>query len=305
MAQGQKEITVTRKISDILRSNEHTGTIVRNMPREAYNAVSAMNVSTVKPGLVGSKDIDTTMIRDVYEGHRRDPSRAQQDSFDRGTLAHLILLQPEMIPGRVAVWKGGRRVGNEWDAFERENAGKLIMKEADVRDVQAACRSFREVKEVNDLFRPCDTELSVFWQEGDVYCKGMLDAVTRQGECVVIDPKTIITGIDERSVRRQIEKFHYREQLGFYKRGYENVTGRIVDKVYLVFISLPPQRLGVRLEPITDAALEWGADRVLKAIKQVRHCIETDEWPVFFASGVCDLSSNEEIEIEVEDDDDE
>lgn len=288
-----------RRIADVLLDHGRGNSIVLNMPREEYFAIRAMNASTLVDGLVGNGFYDPTCIRDSFENNRPEASQSQRDSFDRGTLAHYILLQPEMLPGKVAICGGQTRRGKEWEAFEKENVGKIIMRGADVRSVQQVCREFRKNKEVSELLRPCETEITVFAREGNVFCKGMIDAVTRDGLCVMIDPKTTATGIDEDSVRRTIRKFHYREKMGLYRRWYTKATGRNVDDAFLLFLSLPPNRPGIAKVRLTAAALDWGEDRMLGAIRSVQECIEADSFPTFFANYVCDVSEYEQGKVEL------
>lgn len=281
---------MTRSIKDILTDDGRQNGIVRDMPREEYFGLRRMNASCLVTGLLGSQDIDPAMIKETFEQSRPAPSQSLADSFDRGTLAHLILLQPEMIAGRIAVWEGGDRRGQEWEDFKAANDGRLIMKAADVRAVQYACREFRQVDAVNTLLVPCDVEVAVFAKEGAIHCMGMIDAVTKSGRCVILDPKTTSKGIDADSVRYAIKDFHYRERLGIYRRWYQMATGREVEAVYLIFLSLPPNRIGIRLVKLTTAALEWGEARMLAALAAVEECLANEKWPTFFANGIADVS---------------
>lgn len=289
----------SRDIKDIRNDDGRKTGVTLNMPREQYAAIPRMNFSSLKAGLLGSFDIDPVMIRETFEETRPAPTNDQQDSFNKGTLAHLILLQPELLVDRVAVWQGRERRGQSWDAFSTEHRGKMIMRECDVRAVQHACREFRQVPEVRDLLRPCDTEVAVCAKVGEVYCKGLLDAVTRDGLCVMIDPKTTSRGIDDRSVKYAISDFKYREQMGFYSQLYQLATGREIEQVYLLFISLPPQRIGIRLVRVTTSALQWGWSRCLQALERVEECIRDDRWPTFFANDIADVSEFEIGDVEL------
>lgn len=291
-----------RNIADILIDDGLRG-VMRDIPAEKYHRIARLSVSIIKPGLVGHDEVDPVVIRDTFEGTVDPPERAKQDSYDRGTYTELVLQQPENIAGKVAVWDGPRRDGKEWDQFCVEHSGKLIMRAKDVRELNSVCREFRRVPEVNKLLRPCDTQTQVFVKEGSVYCRGMLDAVTRKGEglTTILDLKTIGAGdLDQVTVERQIRKFHYREQLGIYRRWFQETTNRDVEAVYLVFIALPPQRAGIRLEKVTTMALEWGERRILDAIKRVEECIQTDTWPMFFASDICDVAQWELGDLDME-----
>ena len=243
--------------------------------------------------MIGSNDIDPTLIRDAYEMTRPEPSSELQSAYDRGTLTHTILFEPEKLVDCVAVWKGDRRSGKEWKEFNDDNRHKLIMREVDVREVQQACRAVRSISQVNSLLRrPHETELAVFGKQSKTYLKGMIDSVTTDdGPVTLIDLKTTSHGIDEESVLRTIRKLHYREQLALYAHLYEQATGKPVESLYLLFVSLDP--VGVRLVKLTTSAIQWGLARMMSAIEAVEKCIDADEWPVFFGESFADVSEYE------------
>ncbi len=293
-----------RSIRDVLVDHGRTNSIVTGMRREQYDRINAMNFSSLKMSLIGPTDVDPTLAKNAYERMLSAPSQDLQDSYDRGTLMHLILLQPEDIAGRVAEWTGKTRHGNEWTAFKEAHRGKLIMKTADIRDVQERCRIFRAMPQVRDLLRPCDTEVAVFTKEWSIYCKALVDAVTRHGDglSVMLDPKSTRNGIDERSVDWVIRDNLYREQMGSYWRALRK-AGREIDKVKLLFVSLPPQPPGVYIKTLTTAALQWGEARVVNALERLEECIARDDWPTFCGDGICDVSNFEAGEVEITGDD--
>ena len=288
-----------RSIRDVLVDDERTGA-VRGMPRQVYGIAKRMNATSLKAGLIGSHEIDPVLIREAYENTRPDPSASLQDSFDRGTLAHTILLEPEKLVELIAVWKGDRRAGAEWKEFNEANVGKLIMRDADVREVQRACRAVRSIQPVNELLRrKHETELAVFGKVSRTYCKGLIDSITTDDEPVtLIDLKTTATGIDEDSVMRAIRKLRYREQLALYAHLYEQATGKQIETVILLFVSLASE--GVQLVKLTTSARQFGLARMVAAIEAVERCIESDDWPVFFGQSICDVSNFEADDLDIE-----
>ena len=287
-----------RNIADILIDDGLRG-VIRDMPREAYRGGKRMNASSLKVGLLGSTDIDPVLIRNAYEGSRPEPSATLQESFDKGTLVHTILLDPEKLVDCVAVWSGERRAGTEWKEFNEANKGKLIMRAADVREVQAACRAVRGIQPVNEILRrKHDTELPVLGQIGKTYLKGMIDFITTDdGPVTLLDLKTT-RNIDEQSIQRATRQLGYREQLALYSNLYEQSTGRQVERVFLLFVSL--DEIGVRLVRLTTSAVQFGLARMVAAIEAVERCIEKDDWPTFYAESLCDVSSWELDDIDIE-----
>lgn len=288
-----------RSIKDILVDDGLRG-VIRGMPQGAYRGGKRMNASSLKPGLLGPFEIDPSAIKAAYEGTRSEPSATLQASFDKGTLTHVLMLEPEKIVDKIAVWKGSRRAGKEWDEFEKENSGKLIMREADVREVQLAVRELRRVPQVAALLnRKHDTELPVLGKVSRTYCKGLLDCVTNDaGPVTQIDLKTTGHGIDESSVLRAVRNFGYREQLAWYSNLYEQATGKPIEANYLIFVSL--DQIGVRIVKLTTSAIQWGMSRMLAAVEAVEKCIDADEWPVFVGDSIADVAQwelGESVEI--------
>lgn len=287
-----------KRIEDILFRSLETG-VIHCMQRSEYAAINAMNSSSLKSGLIGTNEVDPVLIRAAYEGTQSEPTSSLQDSFDRGTLAHIILLEPEKLVDAVAVWSGERRAGSEWKEFSEKNAGKLIMRAADVREVQAACRVVRSIQPVNELLRrKRETELAVFGRVSRTHCKGLVDSVTIDGGPVtIIDLKTTSKPLDEASILRVIRSLCYREQLGLYAQLYEQATSQPVEKVFLLFVSL--ETGGARLVRLTTSALQFGFARMVAAIESVERCIDAKEWPTFFAESICDVASWEVEDIDI------
>lgn len=281
-----------RKIADIL-IDDGLRNPLRDWPREKYHDLAKMNASSLKTGLVDAFEIDPASIRAAYEQTRTPPSASLQDAYDRGTLTHVLVFEPEKIVDKIAVWKGSRRAGAEWDDFESQNAGKLIMRDSDVRDVQRAVRELRRVPQVSALLnRKHEAELPVLGRVSRTYCKGLIDSITTDsGIVTMIDLKTTSKGIDEQSVLRTIRQLGYREQMAFYAHLYEQATGKPVEAAYLLFVSLDP--IGVRLVKLTTSALQWGLARMVSAIEAVEACIDADEWPVFFGESLADVAQFE------------
>lgn len=278
-----------KTIEDVLIDDGRRGVVI-GMNREEYAEIKRMNATSLKTGLLGANDVDANLIKSTYEQTRSEPSANLQSSYDRGTLTHLVLLEPEKLVDFVAVWKGDRRAGAEWNEFNKINQGKLIMRERDVREVQAACRAVRSISQVNRLLRrQHQTELAIFGKHSKTHLKGLIDSVTcDDGPVTIIDIKTTSHGIDEESVLRTIRKLKYREQLALYREMYQQAIGREVEAVYLLFVAL--DSIGVRLVKLTTAAMQFGLARMRQAIEAVESCVEKNEWPVFFGDSICDVS---------------
>ena len=266
-------------------------------PRDEYKRYSGLNPSSLAAGLMGTTDVNPGAVKLAWESPDRERTQASQDSLDCGTLAHLAVLQPELIADDVAVWKGDRRAGAEWDRFEDENVGNLIVRHRDYTRVMQAVNVMRSLPEVASKLVGIQAEVAMFVSESAnglvLECKGQVDAVN-VAKRVIVDLKTTEAGIDQRSCEQTIRRFHYREKMALYRRWMAMCTATHADewKCYNVFMSLTPP-YGVRVIKFTSAALEWGEYRMQSAIDAVAECLVADEFPVYCRESVMSVEMYE------------
>jgi len=273
------------------------------MNRDLYRKTPGLNPSSIAAGLIGVDDYDPRMTRDAMDQVQRERTSATQDAMDRGTLAHLALLQPERLTEDVAVWHGGRRQGGEWDAFTEANAGKLILKADDHRDTMRTINELRTVEIVVKYLRGITPEVAMLTYEGRVACKGQVDAVDfnlRQ----IVDIKTTNTELSQRGTEATIRRFAYREKMALYRRWIARETGTHPEewRCFNLFLGIG-SHTGARLVQFTTAALEWGEMRMVKAIETYTECVQASRWPVFERSDMVSVE-NWELGLEMIDDND-
>ena len=110
---------MTKSINDI--ANDPTPNGIRTeMPRHEYDAVCRLNMSSISEGFLDHEEVDPLAIKDRFEAKPEFVSQTTKDFRDKGTLAHMMLLQPERIAHDVAIWKGGDRRGSDWQKFLAE-----------------------------------------------------------------------------------------------------------------------------------------------------------------------------------------
>lgn len=304
-----------KSIRDILRKGP-TG-LSGNFPRESYSAVQAINPSSLAKGL-RPDGIDPLAIKNAYEKKFGKSS----DSMDRGTLAHMILLQPERLDVDVAIWgDDATRRGKAWDEFQAANAGKLIIRQKDYDFVTAVMRRWEGNPRLKKLVEGLSPETAVFTHE-DVWipnqitrdmlkirvaCKGQIDAISVQRK-LIVDIKTTEAGIDRRSVHKTIRDFCYREKMAMYRRWAARETGSEPSDwvCYNLFLSLGSDP-GMHIAEIDNDALEWGQERMLSSLRSVITCIDRNDWPVPIAESTVGVEmweiEEEEVEIEYDEQD--
>lgn len=270
--------------------------IVLNMPRHEYDRIERLNMSSISCGLLDHEEVDTLAIKYRFEGEPEHVSQSTKDLRDSGTLAHIMMLQPERLESDVAVWEGEERRGQQWTQFLQENRSRLVVRRKDFDEVSAACREFRFNPQLNELFRDLDVEVAVFSDEHGIKTKGLIDAVSRGDFCRMLDIKTTWTRIKSQAVRTSIRTFHNREKMAAYSRWYERESGRKIDRCLNIYLQMTPP-YGIRIVHFSEAAIEWGTMRMMDAVRQVRACIDSGKWPVFCGKDLADVA---EFEMPVE-----
>lgn len=288
---------ITKLIDDVMQQHgQRPPGIEYGIPDKQYRGGCRMNPSSLSAGLMSANEVDPAAIRLAFESGDPDRAQAAQDRMDRGTLAHLAILQPELVRERVAVWTGAKRAGGDWDKFQADNPDKLIIRRDDYDEVMHAANRVLELPELRAMLAGAQTEVSLYAEDGTgadtVYCMGRVDAIVNK-DCVTIIPdlKTTDAGIDHKSVEWTIRDLKYREKMAMYRRMYLDITGDDPELVqcHLLFVRMK-QPIAVRLVKISTGALEYGEWRMKQAIDAVRTCIKSGNWPVYMVRDVVDVA---------------
>ncbi len=307
----------TKRIQNITTKSHALG-IVTNKPRIAYDSVQHLNPSSISAGFVDHTEIDPAAIKYAFET-QRSFTQASRDRMDRGTLMHMMLLQPERLGSDVAIWPAGktRRGGteskpSEWDEFNATFGHKLIICQEDYDIVSEAHQALRFHPVLTELLTNLDAEVAIFSSENDFYTKGLIDAVTRPKETSagvitrkMIDLKTTEAGFSERAIDTTIRNFHNREKMAAYRRWYiresERAGTRDFEDIDCLNVFLNMEKpYGIRVMEFTTQAIEWGEKRMQSAFDAVRECLALNDWPLFCASGGVMVESWEMEEEEIE-----
>jgi hypothetical protein len=271
-----------KRIEQITKQGHALG-IVPDKPRIAYDNVCHLNPSSIAAGIVDHVEIDPAAIKWQFENPGSGPTAAASvDRMDRGTLAHMMLLQPGRVGKDVAVWTGGTRKGAAWDDFSAASVGKLVMREQDYDAVTQAVQAFQFEPLLRGLLVDLDAEVAMFSTEHSFYVKGLVDAVTRGDMPRIIDLKTTEAGFSRKAVERTIRDFHNREKMAAYRRWYAKESKIDKDDIqcFNVFLNMVPP-YGVRVQQFTTQALEWGEKRIVAALDAVEECLTLKSWPMF------------------------
>jgi len=277
-----------KDIKAILTTEPTPASMVPFTTRDSYISEPGINPSSLASGLVGFADVNPLAIKKAWESPDNvERTAAQQDRLDRGTVAHLMVLQPELLMDRVAVWRGGRRGTNDYVDFRGENAGKILLTSSDWNRVATATNAMRSLPEVAELVNGCEFEVALIGDhkcqatDGHMRLKGQVDGINVAAR-TIIDIKTTEAGIDERSVSNTIRNMRYREKMAMYRRLAAMATGIETQawKCFNIFMSLQ-EPYGVVVVKFTTDAMDWGWSRMQSAIASVDGCLAANMWPMY------------------------
>ncbi len=216
--------------------------------------------------------------------------REEKEIFDRGTVAHALLLQglerAEIISTAVDA-KGARRDVENWKLADAQRqrdearaAGKipiLAMHWATVQQMIDRCREqLADHKEASDAFLRGQPEQTIIWREDNgVWCRARLDWL-HDSRRIIDDYKSTGREVDSDSIARHcIDDWEIQD--AFYRRGIMKLFRENAQFRFIAQENQEPYALNV-VELGPD--FRWmGDEKVEYAIRTFGNCLKNKHWP--------------------------
>lgn len=254
--------------------------IIRNMSHIDYRAAPGVNFSTLK----------SMLISPLQYRHDRDTPREDTPAMALGRATHTSVLEPDQFALEYAVFRGPRRAGKTWDAFEAANADRTILKVEEYETALSIRDAVRRNASAHSLLTGGTPEVSLFWDDAatGLRCKARLDYVQEAEFMVnVVDLKTTRT-IEPTGFMREAASRGYHLQAGWYAHAYEAATGRRPDAFHFVSAqNAPPHDVVVYIVP--RLLLDAGYRECVRLLERVAECERTQRWPGIVGDAVLDL----------------
>ena len=260
-----------------------------DLSMQAYHADAAIGASTAKLMLKSPQ-----LFHDTRSGL---VPREEKASFAIGTLAHMMVLEPEKF-ARLVTCDGpvnpatGKMYGREtlkFAAFEAENPGITVV------EPWLFTMLARMPEEVRELLSGTVAEQSVFAEIDGVAVKCRPDAM-RPG--VIYDLKTCL---DVDNLERDIAKFQYWFSAAWYRQVLHAATGKRPAYVFIFVEKRWPFRWRVAT---LDAGYNMHGDSVVcDVLGRISECTASNDWADKVPLHV-DVSLPNWMEPELEDEDD-
>lgn len=193
---------------------------------------------------------------------------------------------------RIVLGKGGDIVEIEANNFmtkaakeERDAAyaaGRIPLLTKDMKvvsDMAKAALDYLKTFVPGLLGDGCLSEAVLAWQEGDAWCRSMIDRMTADG-LNVLDIKTTATTARADLVARHVFDMGYHFQAAFYERGLNQLLPEHIGRRRFLFLfqeNEPP--FACQLIRLDEAAMTIARKQVMAAIALWQRCIAAGDWP--------------------------
>lgn len=205
--------------------------------------------------------------------------REERDIFDRGTIAHALLLQGVDV-AVVLDFDDWRTKEARASRDAARSTGKLPILRKHWDDVQAMVESAREQlarhKEASDAFTNGKPEQVLIWQEDNgVWCRARLDWL-HDSRLKIDDYKSTGRNANPDDLARTFEN-DWEIQAAFYRRGILKLTGNDPQ-----FRFVPQENMAPYAVSVVELGADWrwiGDEKVEYCIKTFGKCLESGWWP--------------------------
>ena len=225
-----------------------------------YQSIDALNASLLKIGAAKS-----ILHMRYAASHPTEPT----DAMQFGTLVHAAILEPSSFAAGLAIWTGGRRAGKEWEQFNDDNAGKMIVRPDELNSLMQLSAAVHAKPLAHRLIAESEHEVVIQW-ESPAYgkAKARLDGLLKDG--TFFDFKT--TGkITE--FAKQVSN-GYDLQMGWYREGLDTIKPIKRRKGYFIVCETSAP-YDVAVYQIPPNVLQVGFEKALRVAADYRQCERT------------------------------
>lgn len=219
------------------------------------------------------------------DGGEEEPTYGMQ----RGSGTHAILFGTRPV----LAYPGAVRRGKEWEAFQAEHAGALILTGKDFAKAEAMAEAVRANSLAMEVLFDDEAvhEQTVFWKMLGRSCAGTPDV---RAPGYVAELKTSVSAQPER-FRWQVLRMHYHAALAWYMQGVALSGLGQPQAAYIVAVeSSPPHP--VTVHRLTPRTLDIGARLVRLWFERLVGCEASGEWPGY-AQSILELDLGDEEDV--------
>lgn len=243
---------------------------VRNMSDDTYHGdpVPGGSLSSTFARLL-TKHVPA---RARSERKNRKPTKAM--NIGKAAHAHALGAGPQLIvwesDGRTKAGKAERAAHADLLATE----AAVAVTEAERDQILGMATALREHPEVAALLDRCESEVSAFWQDGDVWCRARYDML---GTGAAWDYKTCELA-SSRGFSKAMAAYGYHQQAEFYQRGLKALDHSAGDVRMRFICQETTDPYLVQIHTPDDEAMDAAATLNDRAIRIFREATRTGIW---------------------------
>lgn len=249
-----------------------TRNLVYGMPAPEYHGAEGLGSTSIKT--LSDPDISMAEARHMMstDEHKR--------VYDVGTLGHSLILEGSLDDLVARIDADSYRSNAAKEARDQAyNDGLIPINNAEVDTILTPVEAMRDAVMGHPVAGPLLTghqaEVSLFWEQDGVPCKGRLDAY-HPDRGMVVDLK-LLRSARPSDVQKQISDLGYYIQAAHYLNGVREVTGFTPDWLFVTAQKTEPYTVSVhRLHP---DALQAAQHRISYALHRWRDATSTNTWP--------------------------
>ena len=250
---------------------------------EGYAADPGLNATALKQGIVSPLHMHAVL---TGEGKETTPAMRW------GTLAHLVVLEPERFHKETVMWTGrelksGKNKGEttfahsgaEWEEFEAEaeRTGRTPVDEPECDELLALSNSVHANRHAHRLIAGSEHELSLFWTDRRYGpAKARVDGYGKRS-IGLVEYKTTAQVAPE-AFGRTFFNLHYGLQLAWYRHALQTIYRRKTMPVHVIVSEAKPPHDCV-VYRVSDEVLDAGYERAVEVAMRYRICEHLCEYP--------------------------
>jgi len=206
-------------------------------------------------------------------------------SLRQGRAVHSILLGGDPV-----IYYEKRRYGKEWDVFETEHPGHVILSTSEYEHALRMVEAVRSNEHAMALFGDpaAEHEVTIKWDIAGRQCEGRVDTILGRK---LVELKSTKLAKPSFFVGEALRRA-YHAQLSFYRNGAHR-AGRVLSTDHYIVAAESKTPYPVVVYKVTDRALEAGEKLWRTWWERLMVCEASDYWPGY-AENIVELDVPEE-----------
>lgn len=220
-----------------------------------------------------------TLLEDPEKFHREKilgikEEQKESTSFTEGSLTHSVILEPHLVNTEYAFFPGLRKSGPEFTAFAEQNKGKTIISKPQKIRVDNYKSAYLKNKAAVELVKGGFSEQTLCVELNGIKTKTRCDYINVDAG-YILDVKTSAYPVDVDTFRNTIKMWSYDLSAALYTK----VASEFYNKNFkFYFVCISKTDLVCEVFKASDATLEQGMQKILKATKIYKQCMSTGIW---------------------------